>query len=168
MLVRRSAFDEIGGFDAEFMNGFDDVDLCLRIGERGGESHYCPDSVLVHFEAATRGDDEDLFRRNAERYLERWGTRVRRDDFEIYADDGLLELVPGDLYPLELRVDPMLATVASDDLYDVLAERSRQVFDLLKENAALRVRLGEVEASEFPSEIVEQAESLRPFDVGQP
>ena len=48
-----------------------------------------------------------LFRRNAKRYLERWGERVRRDDLEIYAEDGLLELVPGDLYPLELRVDPL-------------------------------------------------------------
>ena len=41
------------------MNGFDDIDLCLRIGERGGETHYCPESVLVHLEAATRGDDAD-------------------------------------------------------------------------------------------------------------
>jgi GT2 family glycosyltransferase len=143
MLVRRSAFEDVGGFDEEFVNGFDDIDLCLRIGERGGETHYCPESVLVHLEAATRGDDADLFRQNAERYLERWRNRVRRDDLEVYAKDGLLELVPGDLYPLELRVDPLLATVSTQDLYDVLEERSRQVFELLKENAELRVRVAE-------------------------
>lgn len=145
MLVRRGAFEEIGGFDTSFVNGFDDVDLCLRAAERGGETHYCPQSVLVHLEAATRGEDAALFRRNAERYLERWGSRVRRDDLEIYAEDGLFEVVPGDLYPLELRVDPLLATVTEGDVYEVLEERSRQAFDLLKENAALRTRLDEAE-----------------------
>jgi GT2 family glycosyltransferase len=141
MLVRRSMFNEINGFDSAFVNGFDDIDLCLRIAQRGGETHYCPHSVLAHLEAATRGEDADLFRLNADRYLERWGDLVRRDDLKVYAEDGLLELVPGDLYPLELRVDPLLATVSDGDIYDVLEERSRQVFDLLKENAALRARL---------------------------
>jgi GT2 family glycosyltransferase/ubiquinone/menaquinone biosynthesis C-methylase UbiE len=145
MLVRRSAFEEIGGFDTGFVNGFDDVDLCLRAADHGGETHYCPQSVLVHLEAATRGEDPELFARNADRYLQRWGDRVRRDDLETYADDGTLELVPGDLYPLKLRADPALASIAEGDPYDVLEERSRQVFDLLKENAALRVRRDESE-----------------------
>jgi GT2 family glycosyltransferase len=144
-LVRRAAFEEVGGFDTSFVNGFDDVDLCLRVAESGGETHYCPTSVLVHLEAATRGDDAELFRRNADRFLGRWADRIRRDDLEIYAQDGLLELVPGDLYPLELRVDPQLATLAEPDIYEVLEERSRQAFDLIKENAALRVRLEEAE-----------------------
>jgi GT2 family glycosyltransferase len=141
MLVRRSAFDEVDGFDSDFVNGFEDVDLCLRIGQRCGEIHYCPDSVLLHLEAATRGEDAELSTRNLERLLRRWRGHVRRDDLEIYAEDGLLELIPGDLYPLELRVDPRLATLAEGDVYDVLEERSRQAFDLIKENAALRARL---------------------------
>jgi GT2 family glycosyltransferase len=141
MLVRRSDFAAVGGFDAEFLNGFDDIDLCLRVGEQGREVHYCPDSVLLHLEAATRGDDPELFRRNAERYLARWGSRIRRDDVVVYAEDGLLELVPSDLYPLELRIDPRVATVSEGDPYDLLEERAQQAFDLLKENAALRAQL---------------------------
>jgi GT2 family glycosyltransferase len=143
MLVRRTAFEGIDGFDTGFVNGFEDVDLCLRIAQRGGEIHYCPDSVLMHLEAATRGEDADLFRHNTERLLERWRDHVVRDDLEIYAEDGLLELVPGDLYPLELRVHPRLATIREGDVYEVLAERSRQAFELIKENAALRLRLDE-------------------------
>ena len=141
MLVRSPVFDELGGFDTAFRNGYEDVDLCLRAGERGYEAHYCPESVLVHLESATRGEDSDLVRQNADVYLERWGDRVRRDDVDLYAEDGVLELVPGDLYPLELRVDPRLGAVNSGDIYEVLEERSRQVFDLLKENAALQARL---------------------------
>jgi GT2 family glycosyltransferase len=150
MLVRRRIFEEIAGFDTGFTNGFDDVDLCLRARERGGETHYCADSVLTHFEAATRGEDVELFERNADLYLERWRDRVRRDDLEIYAEDGLLEILPGDLYPLELRVSPELAVVDDGDPYEILDERSRQVFDLLKENAALRIRLLEA-ASDSPA-----------------
>ena len=141
VLIRRGVFEEVGGFDTEFTNGFDDIDLCLRIAERGREVHYCAESVLVHLEAATRGEDADLFRRNAERYLERWGHRVRRDDIDTYLADGLLEIVPGDLYPLELRVSARLANVAGSNPYELLEERSRQVFDLLKENAELQARL---------------------------
>ena len=107
--------------------------------------------MLVHLEAATRGEDAGLFQRNAERYLDRWEDRVRRDDVETYVEDGLLELVPADLYPLELRVDPRLATVAEGDVYELLAERSRQAFDLLKENAALRVRLDDAELNIVPA-----------------
>jgi Glycosyltransferase like family 2 len=152
MLVRRVAFEGIGGFDTGFVNGFEDVDLCLRIAQRGDEIHYCPDSVLVHLEAATRGEDADVFRRNAEFLLERWRDRVSRDDLAIYAEDGLLELVPGDLYPLELRVHPSLATVREGDVYEVLAERSRQAFELIKENAALRLRLDECSNSKQRSD----------------
>jgi len=141
VLVRRGAFEEVGGFDTEFTNGFDDIDFCLRIAERGREVHYCGESVLIHLEAATRGEDEVLFRRNAELYLERWGERVRRDDIDTYLADGLMEIVPGDLYPLELRVSARLANVAGSDPYELLEERSQQVFDLLKENAALRARV---------------------------
>jgi GT2 family glycosyltransferase/SAM-dependent methyltransferase len=166
MIVRRTAFEEIGGFDTGFLNGFEDIDLCLHIGERGGEIHYCPSSVLAHFEATTRRGYPDLFDANAERLLKRWRDRIRRDDLEIYAEDGLLELAPGDLYPLDVRVDPLLATMVEGDVYDVLEERSRQVFDLLKENAALRVRLDETDAtSRTALEIIasdSQAEAFPP------
>ena len=168
MLVRRGVFEEVGGFEVGFLNGFEDIDFCLRVGELGGETHYCANSVLVHLEAATRGEDPELFHRNAEHYLQRWGERARRDDVETYMEDGLLELVPGDLYPLELRVDPRLATMADCDVYDLLEERSRQVLELLKENAALRVRLGDVDDSDVPPEIRERSRELRPFDGHPP
>ena len=38
MLVRRDAFEPAGGFDPAFLNGYEDVDLCLRLGEEGHES----------------------------------------------------------------------------------------------------------------------------------
>jgi GT2 family glycosyltransferase len=140
VLVRRDAFEEVGSFDEAFANGFEDVDLCLRLAATQHEIHYCADSVLVHLEAATRGDDAEAFRRNAELYLEKWGQTVRVDDVATYVEDGLVRFEPGDVYPLGLTVSPELAVVEMDELdaFRLLGVRSRQVFDLLKENTLLR------------------------------
>ncbi len=51
LLVPRADFEAVGGFDAELGNHLADVDLCLRLGERGGV-YYCPESVLVHLAAS--------------------------------------------------------------------------------------------------------------------
>jgi GT2 family glycosyltransferase len=142
MLVRRSIFEELGGFDEIFSNGFEDVDFCLRLNASGGQVAYCADSVLVHLEAATRGDDDEAFRRNAELFLERWGQTVCADDLSTYVADGMLEVEPGDLYPVRLKVSPELGVVENDELatFKLLGMRSRQVFDLLKENTILRAQ----------------------------
>jgi GT2 family glycosyltransferase len=149
LLVRRSLFRELDGFDPLFTNGFEDVDFCLRAGAGGAEVHYCADSTLVHFEAATRGESAPMFRRNTEVFLDRWGEVLQQDDIRIYVEDGLIRLVPTDVYPLELHISPELASIeiegAVGELFRLLGIRSRQVFDLLKENTLLRVRLGETE-----------------------
>ncbi len=148
MLVRRSLFEQLNGFDAAFTNGFEDVDLCLRLAAAGHEIHYCPDSVSVHLEAVTRGNDPDAFRRNVALYLERWGGSLRPDDLATYASDGLVRVVPDDVYPLELEVSPLLAVptqALAASALRLLGLRSHQVFDLLKENALLRARLAELE-----------------------
>ena len=80
LLVPRALFAELGGFDTAYLNSFEDIDLCLRLGERGYEVHYCHESVLYHLECATRthtGQDEHA---NAATYRERWAHRVRPDD----------------------------------------------------------------------------------------
>jgi GT2 family glycosyltransferase len=143
VLVRRRLFEDVGGFDETFANGFEDVDLCLRLGSMGHEIHYCAESVLIHLEAATRGDDDTGFRRNAELYLAKWRNSVRPDDFATYVEDGFLFLEPGDVYPLRLVVSPELAVVDTDEVetFKLLGIRSRQVFDLLKENTLLRLRV---------------------------
>jgi GT2 family glycosyltransferase len=169
LLLRRSVFEHLEGFDAAFRNGFEDVDLCLRVREAGWEVHYCPASVLVHFEAATRGENAELFRDNSERFLARWSETVVQDDVAMYVEDGLLRIVPGDLYPLELEVDPLLATTDADgatsEAFRLLGIRSRQVFELLKENTLLRVRLGEVQFEEARRELQAEASTVRPFET---
>jgi GT2 family glycosyltransferase len=56
MLMRRPVFEEAGGFDEEhFAVSFNDVDLCLKIRQRGYSIVYTPHARLVHHKAASRG-----------------------------------------------------------------------------------------------------------------
>ncbi|WP_298438394.1 glycosyltransferase [Geobacter sp.] len=87
LLVKRELFAELGGFDEGYVNGFEDVDFCLRAGERGRRILYTPESVLIHFEETSEGrksHDEP----NVRRFLARWEGKVRRDDADLYRTEG--------------------------------------------------------------------------------
>lgn len=74
VLVRRAAFDAIGHFEEAFLNGSEDVDLCLKLWAAGFRCRYEPRASIVHLEGASRGKAID----NApnDRLLQsRWGTR---------------------------------------------------------------------------------------------
>ena len=144
MLVRRQAFEAVGGFDSGYANSLEDVDLCLRIGEAGGEVHYCHEAVVTHLESASRGR-QDRFEQSVALYRKRWRGRARRDDLEIYARDGLIDVEYAEAYPLRLAVSPRLATLGGDreDARERLLEGyARQVSDLLSEVVRLTAELG--------------------------
>ena len=48
MLVRRAAFDEVGGFDPRYFLYWEDADLCRRLRARGHEVRYVPAATAVH------------------------------------------------------------------------------------------------------------------------
>ncbi|CAD5993156.1 glycosyltransferase family 2 protein [Agreia sp. COWG] len=48
LLLRRKAFDELGGFDDGFFMYFEDVDLGYRLGKAGWRSRYAPSATVMH------------------------------------------------------------------------------------------------------------------------
>lgn len=48
MLVRRSAFDAVGGFDERYFMYWEDADLCRRLRAAGQHVRYLPQAVAVH------------------------------------------------------------------------------------------------------------------------
>jgi O-antigen biosynthesis protein len=86
LAVERAKFVAVGGFDAiHFPVEFNDIDLCLRLEERGFATLWTPFARLIHFESATRG--KATFRRldthAAERayFRQRWADRLRDDPY---------------------------------------------------------------------------------------
>jgi GT2 family glycosyltransferase len=126
MLIRREVFEEVGGFDTDYHNDLEDVDLCLRLGQRGYEVHYCHTSTLFHLEQASRA-----FRfhegRSAELYRARWAGRVRSDEFDYYLEDGLMDVLR---YPPDRA---KLDSGRSQREAEILQVRSRQLLALLRE-----------------------------------
>jgi GT2 family glycosyltransferase len=85
MMVRKSVFVEVGGFDQENLPvSYNDVDLCLRILAAGYRNLYTPFAQFYHHESASRGEDasrENRARSQAEiEYMwKRWGQLLLRD-----------------------------------------------------------------------------------------
>ena len=85
MLVKRSVFEEIGGFDESFEVAFNDVDLCLRIRETGKLIVQDPNVELYHYESKSRGYEntpEKLARFKGEviRFRKRWKAFLEKGD----------------------------------------------------------------------------------------
>ncbi|HET7488902.1 MAG TPA: glycosyltransferase family 2 protein [Acidimicrobiales bacterium] len=79
MLVRRDAFDAVGGLDEDLAILFNDVELCLRMRDAGYVVVYTPFAELFHYESKTRGftaeaPEVDLMRR-------RWSRLIDRDPY---------------------------------------------------------------------------------------
>lgn len=85
MFMRRSVYRQMGGFDTSFQVAFNDVDLCMRLGEAGYRIVWTPYAELYHYESKSRGTDEtrERFFRYAgevDRFQKRWMHRLLKGD----------------------------------------------------------------------------------------
>jgi glycosyltransferase involved in cell wall biosynthesis len=87
LMIRRSVFKDMGGFDAHHLpRMFYDVDLCLRLGEKGYRVLYTPYVTLrqqyrnKHASSYPPGYGS-AFRSEVEYMHWRWGTLLRQDPY---------------------------------------------------------------------------------------
>lgn len=60
LVVERDKFMAVGGLnEIDFPVAFNDVDLCLRLNQKGWQSLYEPRATLIHHESVSRGLDRD-------------------------------------------------------------------------------------------------------------
>lgn len=79
MLVRRSSFRAVGGFDEGYWNGYEDVDLCFKLREAGGEIVYEPASVVIHKESQSGPERLRKASENDQRLNDKWLGKVAPD-----------------------------------------------------------------------------------------
>jgi GT2 family glycosyltransferase len=142
-LVRRRAFEQVGGLDhVNVPVSFSDVDFCLRVGEAGYRLVYTPHAVLIHHESATRGVKGHIV---GEAYMrERWNHVLLRDPYynphltlrtedygiSLISSVGFIPALTTEVRRLASRVGPVLATdgfgaVLQKSLRTVLRFRQR-------------------------------------------
>jgi GT2 family glycosyltransferase len=85
--IERTKFDAVGGFDAENLPvELNDLDLCLRVAERGWSNLWTPQAVLIHHESASRGmalnlNPSETYRKERAYFSRRWRHIIRDDPY---------------------------------------------------------------------------------------
>jgi GT2 family glycosyltransferase/glycosyltransferase involved in cell wall biosynthesis len=87
LLMERALFDACGGFDEEYRNGYEDVDLCLTVRKRGRRIVCCTRSFIFHYgqisEGRTAADDQ-----NAALFQRKWHDGIVPDRDAYLARDA--------------------------------------------------------------------------------
>jgi GT2 family glycosyltransferase len=87
LALRREVYEVFNGLDENFLNCYEDVDLCLRLREAGLSVVYRPDGVVIHHEGRTAGR-RDGVEHSWRTLLERWADRLPCDEERLLAEDG--------------------------------------------------------------------------------
>lgn len=86
LAIRKKVFDEINGFDETYRVTYNDVDLCLRLHDKGYHNVYTPYARLLHHESISVGLPEEVakrdtkeFRNAKKRFITQWQKYVDND-----------------------------------------------------------------------------------------
>ncbi|MGB9181610.1 MAG: glycosyltransferase [Pyrinomonadaceae bacterium] len=88
LLIRKTIFDSLGGFDRRFAPAYyEDIDLCMGVRSLGYKVVYQPASRIIHYEGVTAGRDTQAgFKHfqivNREKLVEKWRDVLEREHCE--------------------------------------------------------------------------------------
>jgi glycosyltransferase involved in cell wall biosynthesis/lipopolysaccharide biosynthesis protein len=89
MAIHSNLFAQMQGFDPIFINGQEDIDLCMRLHKKTGKAAaYVPESCVIHHESKTPGRRQYI-EQNKRVFLERWKDEVATDNEGCYQYDRL-------------------------------------------------------------------------------
>ncbi len=85
LMVKRSLYEEVGGLEERFAVSLNDVDLCLKLRERGFLNVFTPFAELFHYESISRGSDAsgeraERYNRESEEFREKWKAMLQAGD----------------------------------------------------------------------------------------
>ena len=85
LMVRKSVYLEVGGFNEDLAVEYNDVDFCLKLVEKGYNNVYLPYVELYHYESLTRGhphmtkESYDRHVREIGLFKDRWQSFIDHD-----------------------------------------------------------------------------------------
>ncbi len=85
LMVKKSLYQEVGGLDEDFAVSLNDVDLCLKLREKGLLNVFTPFAELFHYESVSRGLDDtgekaERYDRESERFRRKWKKELEKGD----------------------------------------------------------------------------------------
>lgn len=84
LVVRRSVFEHVGGFDEGLAVAFNDIDFCLKLLKAGYRNLWTPHAELYHHESVSRGHEDTPEKRarfacEVDNMILRWGDFLNDD-----------------------------------------------------------------------------------------
>jgi GT2 family glycosyltransferase len=81
LLVRRDAFEEVGGLDEEYFMYAEDVDWCYSMREKGWQAWYQPEARVIHLGGGSSKSrrtqrEGDLYRSRVRFFRKHYGARA--------------------------------------------------------------------------------------------
>jgi GT2 family glycosyltransferase len=77
MVILRSDFEAIGGFDEVFLNGCEDIDLCLRVRQSGKQIYVAPNSQILHHVSLSRSRTSLQNEKNSQYLYAKWRKEIK-------------------------------------------------------------------------------------------
>jgi GT2 family glycosyltransferase/tetratricopeptide (TPR) repeat protein/glycosyltransferase involved in cell wall biosynthesis len=98
VLMKKTAFDKVCGFDEEYWNGYEDVDLCFKLQQQGGVLVYQPQSVVLHHESQSGPERFRQVAQNIQRLHKKWLGKIT-PDFTVAADGSIAPTTANKIAP---------------------------------------------------------------------
>jgi GT2 family glycosyltransferase len=76
-VIRRSNYEALGGFDERFVNGGEDIDLCMRIRAMGKRVYVAQDSQVLHHVSLSRDRASVQNEHNSRRLYGKWRNQFK-------------------------------------------------------------------------------------------
>ncbi len=115
LLTPRALYEELGGLEEAYWNGYEDVDYCLKVRRKGLRVIYAGDAVLYHFESQSGLQRFRKVAWNTELLHRRWGRQFVYDGVAKLIERGLLRHPYQTLRtlksPLVLQIQPVTVVV---------------------------------------------------------
>jgi len=115
LLVRRSAFEAVEGFDELYWNGYEDTDLGFKFQKQGWLLIYQPKSVVIHYESQSGPERFSRVQHNIERLHQKWLGKIN-PDLMIKPDGTEIETGAGCIRPYQMETSANQQLIDSTEL----------------------------------------------------
>lgn len=86
LLIKKSKFNEVGGFDEKLKVALNDVDLCLKVLEKGYYNVCLSNIEMYHYESRSRGyevtkEKQERYKREETYMIRKWDKALNNDKY---------------------------------------------------------------------------------------
>lgn len=126
MMVGRSAFEKVGGFDNGYILHFGDVDLGMRLSQSGYQVIYTPDVKFIHHESTTTrlmaSGIKKFYRNDWDRFGYKWLGALSQSDPFYNPNLAIFSLFPTyrtEIHPASIYFEERLHHLPEGDIFSL-------------------------------------------------